>query len=93
VAIQSASAVTSSSVSTGAARIESYVRWNWHLRNVPNMAGRALENNTAVATVPVPTKSFLPSTPRIKMLVPVRGVRSPDAPASASTSASRAGGP
>jgi hypothetical protein len=29
--IQSASAVTSSSVSTGAARIASYVRWNWFL--------------------------------------------------------------
>jgi hypothetical protein len=57
VAIQSASAVTSSSVSTGAARIASYVRWNWYLTNVPNMAGNALENSTAVATVPVPTKS------------------------------------
>ena len=34
-----------------------------------------------------------PSTPRIEMLVPVRRVRIPAAPASASTSASRAGGP
>src|SRR5687768_9449498 len=57
VAIQSASAVTSSSVSTGAARIASYVRWNWYLTNVPNMAGNALEKSTAVATVPVPTNS------------------------------------
>src|SRR5215212_4916245 len=56
-AIQMASAVTSSSVSTGAARIASYVRWNWYLTNVPNIAGNALENSTAVATVPVPTKS------------------------------------
>jgi hypothetical protein len=57
VAIHSASAVTSSSVSTGAARIASYVRWNWYLTNVPNIAGNALEKSTAVATVPVPTKS------------------------------------
>src|SRR6184192_2289518 len=57
VAIQSASAVTSSSVSTGAARIASYVRWNWYLTNVPNIAGNALEKSTAVATVPVPTNS------------------------------------
>src|SRR5215813_5530518 len=56
-AIHSASAETSSSVSTGAARIASYVRWNLYLTNVPNMAGNALENRTAVATVPVPTKS------------------------------------
>src|SRR5688572_22497565 len=57
VAIHSASAVTSSSVSTGAARIASYVRWNWYFTNVPNMAGKALEKSTAVATVPVPTNS------------------------------------
>ena len=44
-------------MSTGAARIASYVRWNWYLTNVPNMAGNALENSTAVATVPVPTNS------------------------------------
>src|SRR5919202_3569895 len=56
-AIQIASALTSSSVSTGAARMASYVRWNWYLTNVPNIAGNALENSTAVATVPVPTKS------------------------------------
>src|ERR671932_2733785 len=55
VAIHSASAVTSSSVSTGAARIASYVRWNWYLTNVPNIAGNTDENSTAVATVPVPT--------------------------------------
>ncbi len=55
--IQSASAVTSSSVSTGAARIASYVRWNWYLTNVPNIAGKALEKRTAVATIPVPTNS------------------------------------
>src|SRR5918997_1478936 len=53
VAIHSASAVTSSSVSTGAARIASYVRWNLYLMNVPNMDGKALENSTAVATVRV----------------------------------------
>src|SRR5712691_9698515 len=47
----------SSSVSTGAARIASYVRWNWYLTNVPNIAGNALEKSTAVATVPVPTNS------------------------------------
>ena len=56
-AIHSASAVTSSSVSTGAARIASYVRWNWYFTNVPNMPGKTLENSTAVATVPVPTNS------------------------------------
>jgi hypothetical protein len=44
-------------VSTGAARIASYVRWNWYLTKVPNMAGNALEKRTAVATVPVPTNS------------------------------------
>ena len=55
VATQSASAVTSSSVSTGAARIASYVRWNWYFTKVPNIAGNALEKRTAVATVPVPT--------------------------------------
>ena len=38
-------------------------------------------------------KPLAPSTPRIEMLVPVRRVRIPAAPASASTSASRAGGP
>jgi hypothetical protein len=42
-------------VSTGEARIASYVRWNWYLTNVPNIAGNALENRTAVATVPEPT--------------------------------------
>src|ERR671925_2099305 len=57
VATQSASAVTSSSVSTGAAMIASYVRWNWYLTNVPNIAGKADEKSTAVATVPVPTNS------------------------------------
>jgi hypothetical protein len=41
-------------VSTGAARIASYVRWNLYLTNVPNIAGKALEKSTAVATVPVP---------------------------------------
>ena len=56
-AIHSASAVTSSSVSTGAARIASYVRWNLYLMNVPNIDGNADENSTAVATVPVPTNS------------------------------------
>src|SRR3954454_15727172 len=54
-AIHSASAVTRSSVSTGAARIASYVRWNLYLMNVPNIDGNADENSTAVATVPVPT--------------------------------------
>jgi hypothetical protein len=58
MAIQSASAVTSSSVSTGAARIASYVRWNWYLTKVPNMAGNALEKRTAVATIPVPMNSM-----------------------------------
>src|SRR5687768_11603053 len=57
VAIQSASAVTSSSVSTGAARMASYVCWNWYLTKVPNIAANALEKSTAVATVPVPTNS------------------------------------
>ncbi len=47
--------MTSSSVSTGAARIASYVRWNWYLTNVPNIAANADEKSTAVATVPVPT--------------------------------------
>src|SRR5215218_6324339 len=56
-AIQSASAVTSSSVSTGAARMASYVRWNLYLTNVENMPGKADEKSTAVATVPVPTYS------------------------------------
>ena len=56
-AIHSTSAVTSSSVSTGAARIASYVRWYLYFTNVPNMAWKALEKSTAVATVPVPTKS------------------------------------
>src|SRR4051812_39464429 len=54
-AIHSASPVTSSSVSTGAARIASYVCWNWYLTNVPNIPGKTDENSTAVATVPVPT--------------------------------------
>ena len=57
IAIHSASAVTSSSVSTGAARIASYVCWNWYLMNVPNIDGKTDENSTAVATMPVPTKS------------------------------------
>src|SRR5918992_1346550 len=51
------SAVTSSSTSTGAARIASYVRWKRSLTKVPNIAGRALEKITAVATMPVPTNS------------------------------------
>ena len=34
--------MTSSSVSTGAARIVSYVRWNEYLTKVPNMVGNAL---------------------------------------------------
>src|SRR3954452_6770284 len=55
VAIHSASAVTISSVSTGAASSASYVLWNWYLTNVPNIAGKTDENSTAVATVPVPT--------------------------------------
>src|SRR5204863_2044852 len=38
-------------------------------------------------------KPLEPSTPRTETLVPVRRVRMPAAPASASTSASRAGGP
>ena len=50
--IQSISAVTSSSTSTGAARIASYVRWKRSFTNVPNMAGNALEKITAVATMP-----------------------------------------
>src|SRR5262245_13480285 len=57
VEIHSTSPVTSSSVSTGAARIASYVRWNLYLTNVPNIAGNTDENSTAVATVPVPTNS------------------------------------
>ena len=57
-AIQIASAVTSSSVSTGAARMASYVRWNLYLTKVPNMAGKAEEKSTAVATVPVATNSM-----------------------------------
>ncbi len=44
-------------MSTGAARIASYVRWNWYLTNVPNIAANADANSTAVATVPVPTNS------------------------------------
>ena len=44
--------MTSSSVSTGAARIASYVRWNWYLTKVPNIAAKADEKRTAVATVP-----------------------------------------
>ena len=57
IAIHSASAVTSSSVSTGAARIASYVCWNEYFTNVPNIDGKTDENSTAVATTPVPTKS------------------------------------
>src|SRR3954447_23180098 len=56
-AIHSPSAVTSSSVSTGAARIASYVRWNLYFTNVPNIAGNTDENSTAVATVPAETNS------------------------------------
>ena len=56
-AIHSASAVTSSSVSTGAARIASYVCWKEYLTNVPNIDGKTDEKSTAVATTPVPTKS------------------------------------
>src|SRR5262245_23080430 len=55
--IQRASAVTSSSVSTGAARMASYVLWKVYLTNVPNIAGNALEKSTAVATIPVPMNS------------------------------------
>src|SRR6185437_8733688 len=62
-AIHSDSAVTSSSVSTGAARIASYVRWNLYFTNVPNIAGNTDENSTAVATVPVPTKSTYEKPP------------------------------
>jgi hypothetical protein len=57
VAIHSASAVTSSSGSTGAARIASYVRWKRYLMKVENIPGKADEKSTAVATVPVPTNS------------------------------------
>src|SRR5690349_24327590 len=57
-AIHRASPVTSSSVSTGAARIASYVCWNWYFTNVPYMAGNAPENSTVVATMPVPTNSM-----------------------------------
>ncbi len=57
IASHRASPLTSSSVSTGAARIASYVRWNLYFTNVPNIAGKMLENSTAVATVPVPTNS------------------------------------
>jgi hypothetical protein len=57
IAIQSASAVTSSSVSTGAARMASYVRWKRNFTNVENIPGKTLEKSTAVATVPVPTNS------------------------------------
>jgi hypothetical protein len=28
------------------------VRWNWYLTNVPNIAAKADEKSTAVATVP-----------------------------------------
>ncbi len=44
-------------MSTGAARIASYVCWNEYLTNVPNIDGNTEENSTAVATTPVPTKS------------------------------------
>ena len=33
-------------------------RWNWYLTNVPNIAGKALEKRTAVATIPVPMNSM-----------------------------------
>jgi hypothetical protein len=56
--IHSDSAVTSSSMSTGAARIASYVCWNWYLTNVEYIAGNAPEKSTVVATIPVPTKSM-----------------------------------
>jgi hypothetical protein len=55
IEIQSTSAVTSSSASTGAARMASYVCWNSRLTNVPNIVAKTDENITAVATVPVPT--------------------------------------
>src|SRR4051794_25643080 len=56
-AIHRDSAGTGTAVSTGAARIASYVRWNLSLTNVPNIAGTADENGAAVATVPVATNS------------------------------------
>src|SRR5438477_534352 len=43
----------SSSTSTGAASIASYVRWNCQRTNVLNMPGNAEENSTAVANAPV----------------------------------------
>ena len=55
--IHSASAVTSSSQSTGAAMIASYVRWNLYLTNVENMAGNAPLYITDMPTVPVATKN------------------------------------
>ena len=44
-------------MSTGAARIASYVCWNEYFTNVPNIDGKTDEKSTAVATTPVPTKS------------------------------------
>src|SRR5687767_977102 len=41
IEIHKASPVTNSSVSTGAARIESYVCWKEYFTNVENMAGNA----------------------------------------------------
>ena len=35
------------------------MRWNWYLTNVPNIAGKAAEKRTAVATVPVAMKSIV----------------------------------
>jgi len=33
------------------------VCWNWYLTKVEYIAGKAPENRTVVATIPVPTKS------------------------------------
>src|SRR5487761_1526917 len=62
--IHSISAVISSSTSTGAARIASYVRWNCQRTNVLNIPGNAEENSTATATTPVATYCtyFIPAT-------------------------------
>jgi hypothetical protein len=49
--------VISSSTSTGAASIASYVRWNFQRMKVLNIPGKADEKSTAVATTPVPTYS------------------------------------
>ena len=39
------------------------MRWNWYLTKVPNIAGNADENSTAVATMPVPTNSTYEKPP------------------------------